>query len=97
MKNLFKKITAIAVFSFVFIYEKKSFIIDIISSQKKITIAIKLPKLSSISKFKSFNSFILIKFLNIIKCPLEDTGIGSVKPCIIARNKYFINVIILSP
>ena len=40
---------------------------------------------------------LLIKCLKITKCPLEEIGIGSVKPCINAKKTYFKNSIILSP
>ena len=60
-------------------------------------IAIKLPKFKIISKFKSFKTPLFKILLKMTKCPLEEIGIGSVKPWIIAKNKCLIKSIILSP
>ena len=52
--------------------------------------AIKLPKLTIISKFKSVNSPTFNILLKIYTWPLDDIGNGSVKPCIIPNIMCFI-------
>ena len=60
-----------------------------ISFLYKNVIAINEPKLTIISKLISF-VFILNIFFKINKCPLDEIGIGSVKPCIMPKIIYLI-------
>jgi len=49
--------------------------------KKIIRIAKNDPKLTKISKLRSFNIFVLNKFLNKNKFQINEIGSGSVKPC----------------
>ena len=76
--------------SFLNIYPKNDLISENISFLKIINIAIKDPKLLIVANisYSIFSGLLLIlsiKVLIIKICPLLDTGIGSVIPCIIPK------------